>query len=388
MPTTPYISKINLGTVTYNIKDQWARDQIGNIGSPMHFKGVALQTLTDGGTENAAAASGSSYAGAAGDVYLQKAPGTGEFVWTGSAWELLGDEGSYVTHGTYGLTLTPTTGKVTSTTSYRPAGTVSQPTFTGTAATITVTTSYKPAGTVSQPTFTGSQATITVESTEEFVKDVTTGSGSITLPNGTVSKPTFTGTQATITVESEYTPAGSVSLTGKATDTFIKTASLQGTPTAFEVNVDDNETLILPDFVLEDLGSVNVNTSTGTVVTALTGATFSGTKATITSTGTYTPAGGVSQPTFSWATTNSTKTVAVNVTITPTKATVASAGTYTPGGTVSQPTFSGTQATITSTGTYTPAGTVSQPTFSGTTATITVTSTGNFMSGVSGSVTL
>lgn len=137
------------------------------------------------------------------------------------------------------------------------------------------------------------------------------------------SKPTFTGTQATITVEGEYTPAGSVSLTGKATDTFVKTASLQGTPTAFEVSVDDNETLILPDLVLEDLGTVNVNTSTGTVVTALTGATFSGTK-----------------------------------------------------------------ATITSTGTYTPAGSVSQPTFSGTQATITVTSTGNFMSGVTGSVTL
>ena len=322
MPTTPYISKINLGTLTYNIKDQWARDQIGNIGSPMHFKGVALQTLTDGGTQNAAAASGNSYAGAAGDVYLQKAPGTGEFVWTGSAWELLGDEGSYVTHGTYGVTLTPTASKVTSTTNYKPAGTVSQPTFTGTAATITVTTSYKPAGTISQPTFTGSQATITVESTEEFVKNVTSGSGSITLPNGTVSTPSFTGTQATITVESEYTPAGSISLTGKATDTFIKTASLQGTPTGVTISVDSNETLILPDTVLEDLGTINVGTTTGTVVTALTGATFSGTKATITSAGTYTPAGSVSQPTFSWADTNSNKTVVANIPITPTKDTV------------------------------------------------------------------
>lgn len=339
MPTTPYISKINLGTVTYNIKDQWARDQIGNIGSPMHFKGTALQTLTDGGTQNAAAASGSPYAGAAGDVYLQKAPGTGEFVWTGSAWELLGDEGSYVTHGTYGLTLTPTSSKVTSTGPYTPAGTVSKPTFSGT------------------------ESNISVQSTEQFVKNVTSGSGSITLPNGTVSKPTFTGTESDVTVQSEYTPAGSISLTGKDPKTFITTASLYGTPTAFEVSVDNNETLILPDIVLEDLGSVKVDTDTDTVNSSYSG-TFSGTKATIISTGTYTPAGGVSQPTFSWANTNSDKTVAVNVTITPTKATVAS------------------------TGTYTPAGTVSQPTFSGTTATITVTSTGNFMSGVSGSVTL
>lgn len=39
-------------------------------------------------------------------------------------------------------------------------------------------------------------------------------------------------------------------------------------------------------------------------------------------------------------------------------------GTYTPAGTVTQPTFSGTQATISST--YTPAGSVTAPTFSGT----------------------
>lgn len=44
-------------------------------------------------------------------------------------------------------------------------------------------------------------------------------------------------------------------------------------------------------------------------------------------------------------------------------------GSYTPAGSVSQPTFSGTEATISST--YTPAGSVTKPTFSGTEATIT-----------------
>lgn len=58
--------------------------------------------------------------------------------------------------------------------SYTPAGTVSQPTFTGTATTftngnlgsngskvaVTTQTSYTPAGTVSAPTFTGTTATI------------------------------------------------------------------------------------------------------------------------------------------------------------------------------------------------------------------------------------
>lgn len=48
---------------------------------------------------------------------------------------------------------------------------------------------------------------------------------------------------------------------------------------------------------------------------------------------------------------------------------------YTPAGTVTQPTFSGTASTLTSKGT--PAGTVSQPTFSGTAVTIKTTGTPN-----------
>ena len=67
--------------------------------------------------------------------------------------------------------------------------------------------------------------------------------------------------------------------------------------------------------------------------------------------GAYTPAGSVSQPTFSG-----------------TAATISAV--YTPAGSVSQPTFSGTPATISAKGT--PAGTVSQPTFTGTQATIVV----------------
>ena len=48
-------------------------------------------------------------------------------------------------------------------------------------------------------------------------------------------------------------------------------------------------------------------------------------------------------------------------------------GSYTPEGTVSQPTFSGNS--LTSTGEYTPAGSVSQPTFSGTQGSVSVTGT-------------
>ena len=67
----------------------------------------------------------------------------------------------------------------------------------------------------------------------------------------------------------------------------------------------------------------------------------------------YTPAGTVTQPTFSGSEMTAT-------------------GTFTPAGTVSQPDFTG--SSMTSTGTFTPSGTVSQPTFSGES----LTSTGNF----------
>lgn len=64
--------------------------------------------------------------------------------------------------------------------------------------------------------------------------------------------------------------------------------------------------------------------------------------------GSYTPAGTVSQPTFTGSPTQSS-------------------GSYTPAGTISQPTFTGEALTLS--GSYTPAGTVSQPTFSNGTCT-------------------
>ena len=70
---------------------EWVKSALGDISGAMHFKGTALQTLTDGGTENAASnVSGSTYLGDAGDVYLQYNNTNEEYVWTGSIWEKLG----------------------------------------------------------------------------------------------------------------------------------------------------------------------------------------------------------------------------------------------------------------------------------------------------------
>lgn len=100
----------------------------------------------------------------------------------------------------------------------------------------------------------------------------------------------------------------------------------------------------------------------------------------------YTPAGSVSQPTF----TGTAKYLGVSVST----ATKSMTGKFTPDGTVSQPTFTGTAGTVSVSGTIansvtlsaqtasadgradvTPAGTVSQPTFTGTQGSVSVSGT-------------
>lgn len=223
---------------------------------------------------------------------------------------------------------------------YSPAGTVSQPTFTGSQTTVIITTeannagNYTPEGTVSQPTFTGSSSNVTV-TTEDSIN------GNYT-PKGTVSQPTFTGSSMTST--GSYTPEGSVSDVELNTTTF-KPMTSQGTLPSLTSSV-SNETLSF-SWSAGTLPGIGSDTTCATTVK--TQPSFSGTAATLSVSGT--PTGTVSQPSF-----------------TGTKAQIS--GTVTPAGTVSQPTFSGTKVKIT--GTNTATGTVSQPTFSGTEATITV----------------
>jgi hypothetical protein len=128
-------------------------------------------------------------------------------------------------------------------------------------------------------------------------------------PAGTVSQPTFSGSE--LTSNGSYTPAGTVSNVAVGSKT-IKQFKTQGSLTSFAVS---NGILEITDGVLPTGEDVSVGD--GSVTTQ---PTFSGTAATISVKGT--PAGTVSQPTFSG---------------TP----------VTPAGTVSQPTFSGTAATIT-----------------------------------------
>lgn len=67
---------------------------ISGLTGAMHFVGITTTALTDGATTATLAGDGlnKTTGFVAGDVVIY---GSAEFVWTGSAWELLGDEGSY-----------------------------------------------------------------------------------------------------------------------------------------------------------------------------------------------------------------------------------------------------------------------------------------------------
>lgn len=70
---------------------QYVDNKTAKLTGAMHFKGSTSSTITDGGTQTVQIG-GANLTPEAGDVVLS---GNKEFVWTGSAWELLGDEGSY-----------------------------------------------------------------------------------------------------------------------------------------------------------------------------------------------------------------------------------------------------------------------------------------------------
>ena len=271
------ISKITLPSGTsYNIKDAGARSLISDlqlsVTGAMHYIGITTTELTDGSTTATVVIDGdnvgmnSNSAGAV-CIYDEK-----EYVWNGSKWQEFGSTGS----------LKALAFKDSASGTYTPAGSVSQPTFSGNAGSVSVsgtptgsvtistgssgTANYTPGGTVSQPT-----TTVTLNTTDVYS---ITAVG--TLPTCTL--PTWTGT-----VENE-----------NLTIAWTNGSFSQGT---------------LPTKGSKQVVATSVNSATTTQPT------FSGNGARLVAT-------------FNGESLNST-------------------GTFTPEGTVSKPTFSGTQATIT-----------------------------------------
>ena len=296
----PDISRITLPSgVTYDFKDAAAR---ATAAGSIQLKGATTTALTDEATTNPIQIDGAPYTAVANDdVFYNKA----EYVFDGTKWHEFGDMS-----GLGDLAM-----KDSTTASYTPAGTVSQPTFTGTQGNLRVdgkpmgnittgtgTSNYTPAGTISKGTGTANYTpegsvstptiTVTPSTTTTYVADSATGGGSVTA--GTAASctlPTLTTTVANETLTIGWS-AGSFSA---------------NTPTA----------VTMPSF------------SSQTIATGISSATssqpsFTGTGAELKFTGTGA----------------NLKFEGLNL---------VSTGTFTPEGTVSQPTFSGTAATITGT---------------------------------------
>lgn len=421
MPTTtgPYISRITLpdlssenylngATKTYEIKDTWARDMINTLsGSAINYRGKTKTTLVSGETNpniqiytrvlnevTGVQETYEQYTAVRGDVVLYidpvktaelrasytgpTGPGatdsildyTVEFIYDGVSWQEFGSTSEF---GELAF-------KDSASTSYKPAGTVSKPTFTGTA--VRLVTSDIPVPTSAAFTGTG-------------VRLVT---GNIPVPSAYTS--TFSDGSASVPVS--YTPAGSVGTptislktagsTQSVADKYIMADLKYGYllsdtqkadyihwPNIFSID-EGNETLNFEELWFKLVAAVSGTSETDHTLSNL-GATrqtyqlkdadgvyqsskpsWTGTKWETTLTGTAT--GTVTTTTKS--TSNKTATVSA-----------ASSGdaTYTPSGTI-ELTNSNKTATVSAassgTTTYTPAGTVSQPTFTGTQATITV----------------
>ena len=402
---------------SYNIKDAWARQAIEGLGNPTHFLGQSTTAITDGGTETPTIG-GATVTPHAGDIVVYS---NGEFIWSGSAWIELGD-----LSGLGALAYKDSaSGKVTAT------GTVSKPTFTGSSSNVTITATdntsgnYQPKGSISGIAWTGASMTSTGKFTPAGSVSFTNGNKTATVsaatsgeatytPAGSVSKPTFSGTAATISSSATYTPGGTVGTPTISVKTAGSTTTIKNptsktvvtdmsvaTPAATQATGEllyysiDGETLTLKKIVETTGDSITTSnvtvkngdaayestqpTWTGTGVRLVTGnistadsASFSGTEATISSSASYTPAGGVSQPTF---TGTGARLVTGNISV-PTSASfsgtegnVSVSGTTT-GSISSQGTFTGTKTQLS--GTTTAAGSVSQPTFTGDEKTVTV----------------
>jgi len=322
----------------------------------MHYIGVTTTALTDGATTNPIKISNTDVTAKSGDIVMY---GELEFVWASSdnKWHEFGSTGS----------LKALAFKDSASGSYKPEGTVSQPTFTGSSSNVTITATdntsgnYQPKGTVSKPSFTGASMT----SIGNFTPD-----GSVTVTTKTTSNKTATVSKAA-SGDATYTPEGSVaaptiSVQTAGSTTIIKNPTsvtvaktvVAAAPGATAPNNNltyyavSGETLSL--YQLGYTTGASITTSDVTVKNG--DAAYSASAPTFTGTGARLVTGNIPVPNTYTATFEGTQ------------GSVSVSGTTT--GSVSQPTFTGTKVQIS--GTTTATGDVSQPTFTGTSKTVTV----------------
>lgn len=328
------IKKITLPTgTTYDIVDQGARDLISEMSGYTDFLGVTTTELTDGATTNPITIAGESVTAKKGNIATY---GSAEFIFNGTAWQAFGDlsglgdlafkdsasgSGTVAVPKTYTTTVTPVAKNVS--VSGTTTGSVSL-----TKSKVTVskassgTATYTPAGTNETSSVTGSCTVTATGSVAAPTISLKTAGGTTTVKNPT-SKTVVTDmsvaapASTTATGELVYCSVSNETLTLQK---FVETTGASITTANVTVkNGDATYEASAPTFTgTEATGTISgtaaAQTFTGTgarLVTdsdVATDASFTG--ASMTSTGSYTPA----TPTAS-TTTATTENKTVNVTV-------------------------------------------------------------------------
>lgn len=305
------ISKITLPSgTTYDLKDAAARSSISSLESTVNtlnsskiYIGESNTAITDGATIASISVTKDS-------TTSTITPTAGQFVTYGKKEFVVGEDGTWHEFGD-ASELGDLAYKDSASGKYTPAGTVSQPTFTGTQATISISNTAK--------------GTVTVSSA-----DVTTGTTANYTPKGTVSKPSFTGTAGSVSVSG--TPSGSVTIsTGTGTTNYTPAGSVSVTPTV-TVNTATVNSITAVGTLPSWTGTVSDETltiswSTGTLPTKGADTTVATGIKSATATGSFTGTAVDLEASFTGSSTTST-------------------GSFTPSGSVSQPTFTGTGAVV------------------------------------------
>ncbi len=284
----PFVKEIQIDGVVYDL-----RDKFGPEGA-LTLLGVNTGTkVTDGGRETPTI--GGEVIPIAdlkvGNVILQTdSPDYNiysEYVWVpnndvigGYAWELLGDEGSYVIKGDYVTHGTPI-----------PTPVITQPTFSGTAGTVTVTgptvaTNLPVSENAAGPTITFSAVSTGTIGPVELRWDT---NAKRVDPDGQISITTSATMGST-----SYQPSGTISAHN------VTTKSFTGSPTSVSVTTDTP--------VVTTINHVSVNpNSFGLAPTYTTTPTLAGDPIT------FTPGGTISKPTITVSKSSATTTVVTGV---------------------------------------------------------------------------
>lgn len=112
LDTNPFISQLNVGGTTYDIKDTDARNKVDDLdtritnlnSAVLHFKGTTTTAISDGSTTQTISIGGENYTAQNGDVVIYKPSGLSgdadkerEYVWVGGTsgkWQEFGSTGA------------------------------------------------------------------------------------------------------------------------------------------------------------------------------------------------------------------------------------------------------------------------------------------------------